>query len=211
VTEASLTSVLPQVPAGVPSTLLERRPDIAEAERRMQAATARIGIARAAFYPVLNLTAAFGAEAGELGDLFQWGSRTWALGPLSGALLVAPLFDGGRNKANLERAYATLDAEIANYRQTVLRAFRDVEDSLVGLDTLARQADAIAAAQAAAERAYEVALARYDAGQTAYLDVLDSRRTLVAVRRTEAALRGERALATVALVRALGGGWATGS
>lgn len=208
VAAAALPETLPGVPAGVPSTLLERRPDIAEAQRRMQAATARIGIAKAAFYPVLNITASFGTEASDLANLSKWSSRTWALGPLSGALLLAPLFDGGRNKANLERAYANLDAEIARYRATVLGAFREVEDSLVGLDTLARQSDAIAAAQAAAERAYQVALARYEAGQTAYLDVLDARRTLVAVRRTEAALRGERALSTVALARALGGGWA---
>lgn len=203
----ALPTALPVVPAGLPSVLLERRPDIAAAERRVMAANARIGVARAAFYPILNLTASFGTEASELGDVFQWGSRTWALGPLAGGLLVAPLFDGGRNQAGLDGALARLDAEIATYRQSVLGAFREVEDALIGLDTLARQSEAIANACEAAERAYAVARARYDAGQVAYLDVLDARRTLVIVRRNEAALSGERALTTVALVRALGGGW----
>jgi len=207
IASGALPRALPTVPTGLPSTLLERRPDIAAAERRVMAANARIGIARAAFFPVLNLTARFGSEAGEFSDLFQWSSRVWALGPTAGGILLAPLFDGGRNRAGLDSALAVLDAEIAAYRQSVLGAFREVEDALVGLETLSRQSAAVAAARVAAERAYAVAQARYDAGQTAYLDVLDARRTLVTMRRSEAALTGERALSTVALVRALGGGW----
>ncbi len=198
---------LPSVPTGLPSTLLERRPDIAAAQRRMIAANARIGVAKAAFYPLLNLTADFGVEAGSLGELFKWGSRTWALGPVGGVLLSLPIFDGGRNKANLAGAEAEFDAEIANYRQTVLNAFGEVEDGLSGLRTLAAQTDSLNLAIAAAERVYKIADARYQAGQTGYLEVLDARRALIALRRQEAALHGTRATTTVRLVRALGGGW----
>ena len=142
---------LPEIPAGVPSTLLERRPDIAAAQRRMDAANARIGVAKAAFYPVLNLTADFGVEAGSLGDLFKWrSSRTWALGPAAGVLMAMPIFDGGRNAANLAAREAELDAEIATYRQTVLNAFGEVEDGLSGLRTLAGQTVALNAAIVAA-------------------------------------------------------------
>lgn len=207
VAPAPQTASLPSVPSGVPSTLLERRPDIAAAQRRMIAANARIGIAKAAFYPVLNLTADFGVEAGSLGDLFKWGSRVWALGPLAGALLTLPIFDGGRNAANLARTEAELDAEIANYRQTVLSAFAEVEDGLVGLRTLAGQSDAILAAITAAAQAAAIAQARFEAGATDYLDVLDARRTLVTLKRSQAQITGARAVTTVNLIRALGGGW----
>ncbi|MEQ9141958.1 MAG: efflux transporter outer membrane subunit, partial [Algiphilus sp.] len=205
--DGKLPAQLPQVPPLLPSTLLERRPDIAAAERRVMAATARIGVARAAFYPVLNLTARYGAEAGEIGNLLDSANRVWALGPLAGSLLAAPLFDGGRNQAALDDALAALDATAASYREQVLTAFREVEDALVGIETLARQERAVQAAGEAATRAYAVARTRYEAGQTAYLDVLDARRTLAATRRDAATVAGERALAVVALVRALGGGW----
>ncbi|MSR14095.1 MAG: efflux transporter outer membrane subunit [Gammaproteobacteria bacterium] len=198
---------LPIVPQGVPSTLLERRPDIAAAQRRMIAANARIGVANAAFYPLLNLTADVGVESSSLGNLFKWGSRVWALGPIAGVLMSLPIFDGGRNAANLARAEAELDAEIANYRQTVLSAFAEVEDALVGLRTLAGQRTATTAAVVAATRAAEIADARFAAGATGYLDVLDARRTLVTVKRAEAQINGARAVATVRLIRALGGGW----
>lgn len=198
---------LPEIPAGIPSTLLERRPDIAAAERRMVAANARIGVAKAAFYPVLNLTADFGVEASNLGDLFKWSSRTWALGPVAGALLSLPIFDGGRNEANLAGSEARLEAEIADYRQTVLNAFAEVEDGLSGLRTLAAQSGALQAATGAAEDAYTIANVRYEAGATGYLDVLDARRTLVGVKRLGAQVYGARAATTVGLIRALGGGW----
>jgi multidrug efflux system outer membrane protein len=198
---------LPVVPAGLPSTLLERRPDIAAAERRMVAANARIGVAKAAFYPVLNLTANFGVRAASLGDLFKWSSRVWALGPVAGSLLSLPIFNGGRNAANLAAVEATLDAESAVYRQTVLMAFGEVEDGLSGLRTLAAQATAIQAAINAAGAAHRLARARHAAGATSYLEVLDARRALVAARRQDAQVNGARAATTVALVRALGGGW----
>ncbi len=202
-----VTRNLPEIPAGVPSTLLERRPDIAAAERRMVAANARIGIAKAAFYPILNLTADFGVESSSLGDLFKWSSRTWALGPIAGALLSLPIFDGGRNAANLAASQASLDAEIATYRQTVLTAFGEVEDGLSGLRALAAQTDALQAAVAAADEVYRIAEVRYAAGATGYLDVLDARRTQVRVKRLAAQVYGTRAVTTVGLIRALGGGW----
>lgn len=204
---AALATHVPSIPPGLPSALLERRPDIAAAQRRMIAANARIGVARAAFYPILNLTAEAGFSADTAGDLFKWASRTWALGPLAGALIAAPLFDGGRNKANLARAAAELDAEIATYRQTVLNAFREVEDQLVALRTLGEQSTAAAAASQAAGHALELANARFQSGATGYLDVLEARRTLIGVRRQQKQLDGARATSAVGLVKALGGGW----
>lgn len=207
VAPAALATHVPNIPAGLPSALLERRPDIAAAQRRMIAANARIGVARAAFYPVLNLTAEAGFSADSAGDLFKWASRTWALGPLAGALLAAPLFDGGRNKANLAGAEASLDAEIASYRQTVLNAFREVEDGLAALRTLEQQSASTASAARSAARALELANVRFQAGATGYLDVLAARRTLISVRRQQKQLDGARATASVGLVKALGGGW----
>ncbi len=198
---------LPEIPAGLPSVLLERRPDIAAAQRRMTAANARIGVARAAFYPILNLTAEAGFSADSAGDLFKWASRTWALGPLAGALVAVPLFDGGRNKANLARAEADLDAEAATYRQTVLNAFREVEDGLAALRTLHEQRVAMASASQSAGHALDLANARFQAGATAYLDVLEARRSVSSVRRQQTQLDGANAAAAVGLIKALGGGW----
>ena len=204
---AALATHVPNIPPGVPSALLERRPDIAAAQRRMIAANARIGVARAAFYPSFNLSAEAGFSATSAENLFKWASRAWALGPVAGALVVAPLFDGGRNKANLARAEAELDAQIATYRQTVLNGFREVEDQLVALRTLGEQSTAAAAASQAAGRALELANARFQSGATGYLDVLEARRTLISVRRQQKQLDGARAAAAVGLVKALGGGW----
>lgn len=207
VAPAALATNLPDIPAGLPSALLERRPDIAAAQRRMIAANARIGVARAAFYPILNLTAEAGFTADAAGDLFKWASRTWALGPLAGALIAAPLFDGGRNKANLAGAEAELDAEIATYRQTVLNAFREVEDGLAALRTLNEQSQLAASATLSAAHALDLANARFQAGATGYLDVLEARRSLIGVRRQQKQLDGARAAAAVGLIKALGGGW----
>jgi multidrug efflux system outer membrane protein len=204
---APLAGDMPAIPAGLPSTLLERRPDIAAASRTMAAANARIGAAKAAFFPVLNLTAQGGYESGELSDLFNWSSRTWALGPLFGTVLTLPIFDGGRNQANLERSYAVLEETVAGYRQEVLVAFAEVEDSLVDVRTLDEQGQATRDAVASASRALAIAQARYRAGATGYLDVLDAQRSLLLVQRLETQIRGARAGSTVALIRALGGGW----
>lgn len=208
---APLVTALPAIPAGLPSELLQRRPDIASAVRSMAAANARIGVAKAAFFPVLNLTAQGGYESRELGDLFEWSARTWALGPLFGTILTLPLFDGGRNDANLERAYHALDEAAATYRQQVLVAFSEVEDSLVDVRLLDDQGRATQAATASASRALAIAQARYRTGATGYLDVIDAERSLLAVQRQHTRIRGARAASTVALIRALGGGWSSGS
>jgi len=150
---APLSSDMPSIPAGLPSSLLERRPDIAAASRAMAAANARIGVAKAAFFPVMNLTAAGGFESAELGDLFKWSARTWALGPLLGTMLSMPLIDGGRNRSNLDRSYAVLEESIAGYRQQVLVAFAEVEDGLVSVRTLDDQSHATRDATSSASRA----------------------------------------------------------
>ena len=204
---APLAGEMPAIPAGLPSSLLERRPDITAASRTMAAANARIGVAKAAFFPVLSLTAQGGYESGELSELFRWSSRTWALGPLLGTVLTVPIFDGGRNQANLERSYAVLEESVASYRQQVLVAFAEVEDSLVDVRTLDEQGQATREAVASASRALAVAQARYRAGATGYLDVIDAQRSLLLVQRLETQIRGARAASTVALIRALGGGW----
>ncbi len=197
------TNRLPAIPAGLPSALLERRPDIAAAQRSMMAANARIGVARSAVFPALQLTASGGGESSDLGDIFKWSSRSWLLG----ALMSVPLIDGGRNKANIARSEAVLEEAVATYRQSVLVAFADVEDNLVGLRTLGGQALAIDDAVASARRSAELVDKLYGAGRSGYLDVLDAQRNLVTVERSAVQLRGARATGTVALIRSLGGAW----
>jgi multidrug efflux system outer membrane protein len=194
---------LPGIPAGLPSSLLERRPDIAAAQRNMMAANARIGVARAARFPVLGLTAAGGGESAELSDVFKASSRSWVVG----ALLSLPIIDGGRGANNVLRSEAALDETVAQYRQSVLTAFADVEDNLVGLRTLGGQALAIDDAVASARRSNELTGKLYQAGRSGYLDVLDAQRNLAAVERSAVQLRGARATTTVALIRSLGGTW----
>lgn len=198
---------VPRVPAGLPSQLLERRPDVAAAERTLAAANARIGVARGAFFPVLELTASGGYESGSLSNLFDWSSRTWLLGPLAGTMLNLPIFTGGRNSANLDRAWAEYDEAVALYRHTVLNAFADVEDALVALRVLGAQAIANANAVEAARRATAIAEARYRAGAVNFLEVIDAQRSQLAIERLAVQIEGSRHTATVALIRALGGGW----
>jgi len=204
---APLPTALPSVPPGLPSTLLERRPDVAAASRTMAASNARIGVAKAAFFPVLRITGLAGYESNDLSELFQWSSRTWALGPIAGTILSMPIFDGGRNQANLDRSYAVLEESVGAYRQTVLGAFAEVEDNLVALRTLAGQAEATRESVESATRALRIAETRYKAGATSYLQVVDGQRTLLVVQRLDVQIRGARAASTVALIRALGGGW----
>jgi outer membrane protein, multidrug efflux system len=204
---APLPTALPSIPPGLPSTLLERRPDVAAASRTMAASNARIGVAKAAFFPVLRITGLAGYESNDLSELFQWSSRTWALGPIAGTILSMPIFDGGRNQANLDRSYAVLEESVGAYRQTVLGAFAEVEDNLVALRTLAGQAEATRESVESATRALRIAETRYKAGATSYLQVVDGQRTLLVVQRLDVQIRGARAASTVALIRALGGGW----
>lgn len=196
-----------RIPPGLPSSLLERRPDIAAAERAMAAANARIGVARAAFFPSLSLSAAGGFEAATLADLFRWSSRAFLLGPLAGTALNVPLFDGGRRRAELDRSHAAYDEAAAQYRQQVLTAFREVEDGLSDLRVLANQTREQDDAVAASQRAADLARRQYAEGMVGYLEVLDAQRSVLQSRRAAVQLRGVQAAATVSLIRALGGGW----
>jgi outer membrane protein, multidrug efflux system len=194
---------LPVIPPGLPSTLLERRPDVSAAQKAVLAANQRIGVARSARFPSLLLNAAAGTESVSTADLFTIGARSWVVG----ALLSMPLIDGGRNKANIARSEAALDESAAAYRQQVLGAFQEVEDNLAGLRILAGQAEQVDGALVSARRSAELAQKLYDAGRSSYLELLDAQRNLAAVERSAVQLRGERAVTTVALIRSLGGGW----
>lgn len=200
-----------RIPAGLPSSLLERRPDIAAAERSMAAANARIGVAKAAFFPSLTLTGSAGFESGSLSNLFKWSSRTFLLGPLAGTALSLPIFDGGLRKGNLAKARAEYEEDVANYRQQVLVAFREVEDNLSDLRVLEEQTQTQAQAVDASGRAAKVARAQYTEGDVIYLSVIDAERTALQSRRAAVQLQGAQAVATVNLIRALGGGWGNAS
>ncbi|MFJ3366880.1 efflux transporter outer membrane subunit [Pseudomonas sp. NPDC086251] len=200
-----------RIPAGLPSSLLERRPDIAAAERSMAAANARIGVAKAAFFPSLTLTGSGGFESGSLSNLFKWSSRTFLLGPLAGTALNLPIFDGGLRKGNLANARAVYEEDVANYRQQVLVAFREVEDNLSDLRLLEEQTQTQSQAVDASTRAAKVARAQYTEGDVIYLSVIDAERTALQSRRAAVQLQGAQAAATVNLIRALGGGWGNAS
>lgn len=194
---------MPAIPAGLPSSLLERRPDIVAAQRAMEASNARIGVARGAMFPALLISADGGGIGGAFSDVFRWSSRSWVIG----ALASMPIIDGGRNRNNVLRSEAALEESVGTYRQSVLVAFAEVEDSLAGLRVLAGQSAQIEAALVSARRSADLAQKLYDAGRSSYLELLDAQRNLATVERTAVQLRGDRALTTVALIRALGGGW----
>ncbi|MBA4743514.1 MAG: efflux transporter outer membrane subunit, partial [Azoarcus sp.] len=206
-----LLRVAVRVPAGVPSELLERRPDIAAAERAMAAANARIGAARAAFFPSLVLTGAAGYESASLGDLLDWSSRAFVLGPVAGTIASLPIFDGGRRQANLDRSRAQWEEEVANYRQTVLTAFREVEDHLASLDLLDRRTAAQNEAVTAARRAATLSRIQYREGDVGYLDVIEAERNVLQQQRVAVQIDAERARSVVGLIRATGGSWDTPS
>jgi multidrug efflux system outer membrane protein len=202
-----LVPVQIRVPPGLPSSLLERRPDIAAAERAMAAANARIGVAKSAYFPSLTLTGAAGVESATLGDLFKWSSRAFLLGPLVGTALTVPLFDGGRRKGNLANARAVFEEDAADYRQHVLVAFQEVEDNLSDLRILEDQTRTEAEAVSASNRAASLSRTQYKEGAVNYLDVIDAERTALQSQRAAVQLSGVQAVATVNLIRALGGGW----
>lgn len=193
----------PVIPAGLPSGLLERRPDVAEAERQLAAANARIGVAKAAFFPSVRLTGSGGYLSGDMDRLFNWDSRVWSFGPS----LSLPLFAGGRNQANYRRARSTYDESVARYRQQILVAFGDVENSLAGIRYLGDQAEAQNRAVGHARRAAELATERYRAGIVSYLEVVDANRAALQTERVQAQLAGQRLTVSVQLIKALGGGW----
>jgi multidrug efflux system outer membrane protein len=196
-------AVVPAIPPGLPSALLERRPDVSVAQYAMQAATARVGVARSAIFPALALTANGGFASAELDDLFKMSSRSW----LIGMVMSLPVIDGGRNKAAITRAEAQLEEAVAVYRESVLNAFADVENQLSDLRTVRDQVAHVDAAVASARRAADLADKRYRAGEDSYLQLLDAQRDLLAIERQAVQLRGTWAVETVDLIRSLGGGW----
>ncbi|MBK6745272.1 efflux transporter outer membrane subunit [Ottowia sp.] len=196
-----------RVPAGLPSSLLERRPDIAAAERAMAASNARIGVAKSAFFPSLTLTGALGFESGSLGNLFNWSSRSFLLGPLAGTMLNLPIFDGGRRQGELDGAMARHEQQVALYRQQVLTAFREVEDHLSDLRVLEEQVQVQADGAQSATNAALLSRKQYTEGAVSYLEVIDAERTVLQSRRATVQLAGLQAVAAVNLIRALGGGW----
>jgi multidrug efflux system outer membrane protein len=195
----------PGIPVAVPSELLERRPDISAAERRMAAANADVGVACAAFFPSITLNGLAGYQSVNTGTLFNWDSRVWSVGPS----LALPLFTGGRNRAQLAAARAAYDAAVANYRQTVLSAFQDVEDQLAAQRLLAQQTDKENSALKSARRTLDISMTKYKGGVITYLDVVIAQSAALALEQTVVQLNGQRLAASVSLIKALGAGWTT--
>jgi multidrug efflux system outer membrane protein len=197
------TTALPQIPAGIPATVLARRPDVSAAQSGILAAQARVGVAKAAWFPDLSLTASGGFASPELSDLFKWSARAWGVG----ALLSLPIFDGGRREAGVQGAQAQLDAALAGYRGQVLVAFKEVEDQLSALRLLQQQAAAQDRAVTSATRATVLSESRYRNGMDSQLELLDARRSELRNRRQALQVKASQYQATVSLIRALGGGW----
>jgi multidrug efflux system outer membrane protein len=193
----------PSIPPGLPADLLARRPDIAEADRYLAAATAQIGVAKTAYLPQLSLTGLAGFESTSLASLFSWQNTIASLG----AAALTPLFNGGRIRADVDQATAAYRGSLAQYGKTVLTAYQEVEDQLAALRVLSGEARSEAAAVADAGQTEQIALNRYTAGLVGYIDVLTAQTTLLSTQRTAAQISGQRMVATVVLVKALGGGW----
>lgn len=200
---APLRATPPPVPLGLPSDLLERRPDIATAERAMANENALVGVARTAFYPQFTISGSGGFESVSLESLISTPSAFWSLG----GDLLQPIFNGGRNRANLAATQAAYEESVANYRQSALTAFQQVEDSLSGLDSLSRAAETQNAAVADAHRALDIANDRYVGGLTTFLDVITAQSILLSNQRLSTQLLGQQMVTSVLLVKALGGGW----
>ena len=193
----------PASPIGIPSTLLERRPDVAAAERQVAAANEQIGIAKAAFYPSLTFSASAGSQTKVIGDWLTWPSRFWSVGPQ----LAETLFDTGKRHAQVKLTQAAYDATVANYRQTVLTAFQQVEDNLAQLRILSEEAEITDRAVKAALRSLEISAIQYRGGLTNYLQVITSQTSALQNQRTAVDLLTQRRVASVSLIQALGGGW----
>lgn len=195
--------VVPDVPFDVPSTLLQRRPDIASAERRVAQANEQIGIAQSAYFPSLRLSGSAGLGAASIGDLFSASALVWSLG----ASLAQSIFNAGATRARVDGARAGLDEASARYRQTVLTAFQDVEDQLVASRILQQQLVLRQQAAQAANLVEQQVLNRYQAGQVSYTEVINAQVTAQNARRALVQAQSDRQVAAVALIQALGGGW----
>jgi NodT family efflux transporter outer membrane factor (OMF) lipoprotein len=202
---APLKTTPPPIPVGVPSELLERRPDIASAERRLAEANDQIGVAKAAFYPSLTLSGSAGLEGHTIADWLTWPSRFWAVGPG----LSEVLYDAGRRRANFEAAGFNYDATVANYRQTTLTAFQQVEDNLAALRVLEREAQQQREAVQSSQNLVDLSLNRYKGGVDTYLQVITSQTINLTNQETEIDILRRRMDASVLLIKALGGGWNT--
>ncbi|MGA9657732.1 MAG: efflux transporter outer membrane subunit [Asticcacaulis sp.] len=201
--DTAWNDALPVIPAGIPSDLLQRRPDLIAAGASLQAAQRRVGIAKAAWLPSISLTANGGYASSDLKDLFKDGTGTWSLA----GILSQAIFDGGRRKSGIAYAESGLDIAFAHYQQAGLIAFADVEDQLSGLDYLQQQQLAQDQAVEAATRATRMSKSRYDNGAASQLEYLDAQRQLLSIRRQALSVRAARYQVTVGLIRALGGGW----
>jgi NodT family efflux transporter outer membrane factor (OMF) lipoprotein len=200
---APLDLTPPDISAGLPSQLLERRPDIAAAERRVAEANDQIGIARAAYFPTVTLGATAGLEGNSIADWFTWPSRFWAVGPSMGETL----FDGGRRHATAQSARANYDAAVATYRETTLTAFQQVEDNLAALRVLEQEAQQQHQATASAQESLQIFKNRYVGGADPYLDVLTAQTIDLQNERNDVDIQRRRMDASVLLIKALGGGW----
>ncbi len=193
----------PPIPVSLPAELLERRPDIAGAERRVAAANAEIGVAKAAYYPVLSFSLTAGLESANLFNLFSWPSHFWSLGPS----MVQTIFDGGRRRAITAQAQALYDSTVASYRESVLAAFEDVEDNLAALRILEQEDREQSDAVKYSEQSLTLANNRYQGGVTTYLEVITAQNAELANKRTAVEILTRRMVASVLLIKALGGGW----
>jgi len=199
---------LPVLPVGLPSDLLQRRPDVASAERAMAAANARVGVARAAYFPTIQLMPLIpnvGWESTAVSTLFSAPSQLWAVGMSA----TQTLFDAGRTRANVHIAEQDYNAAVATYRQTVLGAMEEVENGITGLRSLDRAAVQADAGVESAQRAFDIANERYKGGVAIYLDVLTTQQTLLGNQRQAVQIHGQQFLTAVYLIKALGGGWQT--
>lgn len=203
VTEASFDVAPPAIPTGLPSGILERRPDVATSERQMAFENAQVGIAMTAFYPHITLSGSGGYESQSITSLISAPSAIWSLG----GDILQPVFNGGRNRANLASTRAAYDESVANYRESVLEAFQQVEDGLTGLALLDQAAKTQRTAVDDSRRALEIANNRYVGGLTTYLDVITAQSTLLSNERLATQLLGQQMVTSVALVKALGGSW----
>jgi multidrug efflux system outer membrane protein len=203
ITAGKETTPNPVLPLALPSELLERRPDIAAAERRMAAANAEVGVAQTAYYPRILFRGLAGFQSADIGTLFDWPSRFWAVGPT----LELPLFNAGRNRARLQVQQFAYNEAVASYRDTVLRSFQEVEDQLAAQRYLGSQLEAEIAALTSARRTLEIAENRYKAGLVTYLEVATSQTAALDRERQVVRLRAEKLTASAGLAKALGGGW----